>query len=134
MVAFPLMLTIRALAIGRRLAVALIAMALSAQVLQGLEPRCVQMDMDKTAMTDMASGSMQSEHPSGVVPASSSDKSDQTPPASSCLVGNACIVAAALPAISQPQIAISALPVGIGYLVIAPSARAVRPEAPPPRI
>jgi hypothetical protein len=88
-------------------------------------------------------GAMQSMQPSAhqghdrmiaIVSSSDRDAQNQVPVPSSCVLSGVCVIAPAVPAVSQLAFAD-----GMDSLVIAsgttsPAERALRPESPPPRL
>lgn len=111
----------RLLAIGHRLIVAVLALALSSQLVQGQLVRCGEMDMSKVGATG------------ALVP--SSNHSDQTrvPASSSCVVAGICLNGPALPNAMAPAFTSDVESVAISYGLMPPEALAIQPESPPPR-
>lgn len=130
------MFTNRVLDIGRRLVVALLAVALSSQLMQGQVLRCAQMDMRDPAMSESSMGSSHAGHKTAQLISTTSDRSgqQQAPASSTCVLSGVCVSAPAVPVLSYTEIGRVTVSPVIPFQPVAPSARAVRPEAPPPRL
>lgn len=119
----------------RRFVVALLAIALSSQLVQAQLFRCDLMDMGATAsMQSMPSSA--SDEPDAMSEASSGDQDSEhgIPAPSSCTVSVICVIGPAIPAMSQA--AVDGIDVSrvIAFAMIAPPTRALRPDFPPPRV
>jgi hypothetical protein len=114
---------------ARRFIVALVAVALSSQLVQGQVMRCGQMDLS-------GAGGMTSESMQSSLNVSSSDNGGQTqePASSSCILSGQCLSVAAVQTVSRVGFnAVIGAPVVV-YTTRPVGARSPRPEPPPPRL
>jgi hypothetical protein len=112
-----------------RLIVAVLAISLSSQLLEGQAMRCTQMNDAMSA----AAGHSHSDH-DAMTGASHDKQSHRVPQSSSCLLGTICLNAPAM--VVSASVSFDAAPVSvvIVYGAIAPDAQSPRPDSPPPKI
>lgn len=109
-----------------RLIVAVLAISLSSQMLEGQAMRCAQMH------EAMSTGHAQSGH-DAMTSASHDKQSHRTPQSSSCLLGTICLNAPAIVVSAPASFEVVPVPVVIVYGAIAPDAQSLRPDSPPPK-
>jgi hypothetical protein len=111
-----------------RLVVAVLAISLSSQLLEGQAMRC--MDMNRA----MSSAHMQHSHDAASV--SSSDKQSERAPqsSSSCLLNTLCLNAPAILVSAPVSFEAPLVAVVIDFGAAAPAAQSHRPDSPPPKI
>lgn len=111
-----------------RLVVAVLAISLSSQLLEGQAMRCMEMNRA------MLSAHVQHSHDAASV--SSNDKqSERTPQSSSsCLLNTLCLNAPAILVFAPVSFEAPLVPVVIDFGAVAPAVQSPRPDSPPPKI
>lgn len=110
-----------------RLVVAVLAISLSSQLLEGQAMRCMEMNR--------AMSSAHVQHSPDAASVSSHDKqSGRTPQSSSCLLNTLCLNAPAILVSAPVSFEAPLVPVVIDFGAAATTVQSPRPDSPPPRI
>jgi hypothetical protein len=119
----------------RRLMVALLAIALTSQLVQGQLLLCEQMDMGSESMTStsMAAGHEQHEAARGAAVSAGDEAQTPSPDAARCVLAASCTTTPAVLSHGQSLLGVdpgTTLPPALEAM---PHLRASRPDLPPPR-
>lgn len=119
----------------RRFTIALLAIALTSQLVQGQLLLCEQMDMTAESMTStsMEAGHEQHGAARGTAVSARDEAQNSAPDASKCVLATSCTTTPAIlsraQSLSQTKAGATALPL----LTTSPHVRAAPPDLPPPR-
>ena len=118
-----------------RLMVALLAIALTSQLVQGQLLLCEQMNMGDTSMpsASMAAGHGQHDSTRDVGVSASDDSQNSSPDATRCVLAASCTTTAAVLSRAQSLFAIEPGATVLPLRTSLPHLRAAPPDLPPPR-